>query len=141
MVRVANDLCEKSMRIGEIIGDQAWIARAGNALSLVLNDQAKLYRDKDKIIRAVNLLDSLLPGREAAWDLRLCFQILRNLEVMHTYSPAANFLACGKVPPPHSPSKLRRPASVGIRSFAPPFFSVVCRPVPWANTDTHSPVV
>lgn len=84
LVRVANDLCEKSMRIGEIIGDQAWIARAGNALSLVLNDQAKLYRDKDKIIRAVNLLDSLLPGREAAWDLRLCFQILRNLEVMPT---------------------------------------------------------
>lgn len=38
LVRVANDLCEKSMRIGEIIGDQAWIARAGNALSLVLND-------------------------------------------------------------------------------------------------------
>lgn len=83
-LEIANDLCEKSMRIGGIIGDQARIARAGNALSLVLNDQAKLYRDKDKIIRAVNLLDSLLPGREAAWDLRLCFQIRRNLEVTHS---------------------------------------------------------
>ncbi len=79
----ARDLCEKSMRIGEIIGDQARIARAGNALSLVLNDQAELHHDKGKIIQAIDLLESILPEREAAADLRLCFQIHRNLGLTH----------------------------------------------------------
>jgi tetratricopeptide (TPR) repeat protein len=82
-LEVADNLCEKSMRVGEIIGDQARIARAGNALSLVLNDQADLHHDRDKIIKAINLLESILPGREAAADLRLCFQINRNLGVTH----------------------------------------------------------
>ncbi|RZN34671.1 MAG: hypothetical protein EFT35_09150 [Methanophagales archaeon ANME-1-THS] len=80
-LEIASDLCEKSMRIGEIIGDQSRIARAGNALALILDDQSKLHRDKDKNIQAIKLLESILPKREAAADLRLCFQINRNLGV------------------------------------------------------------
>lgn len=82
-LEIANDLCEKSMKIGEIISDQSRVARAGNALSLILDDQAKLHRDKDKNIQAIKLLESILPKREAAADLRLCFQINRNLGVTH----------------------------------------------------------
>jgi hypothetical protein len=82
-LEVASDLCEKSMNMGRIIGDQARIARAGNALSLILDELAKLHCDKDKNTQAIKLLESILPGREAAADLRLCFQINRNLGVTH----------------------------------------------------------
>jgi len=82
-LETAEDLCEKSMLIGQVIGDQARFSRSANALSLVKIEIAKVNQDRNKIIESIDLLERILPNREAASDLLLCFQINRNLGMAH----------------------------------------------------------